>query len=81
MCNSACYHVLCHASSVDPQGDNILATLIYLHYIPSNTRANSLSSSLFESNWILFEDSYNRRFRYWSLVSQKALSLQNHPYH
>lgn len=28
MCNRACYNVLCHASSVDNQGDNFLATVI-----------------------------------------------------
>jgi hypothetical protein len=45
MRDSARYHVLCHASSVDTQGDNLLATLIThtLHTIPSNMKSNSLS--------------------------------------
>lgn len=76
MCNSACYHVFCHASSVDTQGDYLLAALITGITYRLNTKDNSLSSCQFESNWNLFGDSYNRPS---GTGIQIDLSLQNQP--
>ncbi|RDX92128.1 Syntaxin-43, partial [Mucuna pruriens] len=57
VCNSACYNVLYHASSLDTQGDSLLVILLASDHFTGQHHVNS--SVRCESNCIVFKDKYH----------------------
>lgn len=72
--NSACYNVLCHASSLDTQGDTLLVILSKSFTYRLTWKLIHFPVSMgikLSSVW----SSYHQHFRYWNLFYWRALGL------